>query len=56
MAVIVAVGMNTDGRCEVLGMAIGHNEADPFWEEFLRSLARRGLRGIKLVVSDAHQG
>ncbi len=56
VAVIVAVGVNTDGRREVLGMTIGHSEAEPFWVEFLRSLARRGLRGVKLVVSDAHEG
>jgi transposase-like protein len=55
-AVIVAVGVNTDGRREVLGMAIGHSEAEPFWAEFLRGLTRRGLRGVKLVVSDAHEG
>ena len=52
----VAVGVNTDGRREVLGMAIGHSEAEPVWVEFLRSLARRGLRGVKLVVWDAHEG
>lgn len=56
VAVIVAVGVNTDGRREVLGMTIGHSEAEPFWIEFLRALARRGLRGVKLVVSDAHEG
>ena len=55
-AVIVAVGVNNDGRREVLGMTIGHSEAEPFWVEFLRSLARRGLRGVKLVISDAHEG
>jgi putative transposase len=55
-AVIVAVGVNTDGRREVLGMTTGHSEAEPFWVEFLRSLARRGLRGVKLVISDAHEG
>jgi len=54
--VIVAVGVNTDGRREVLGMTIGPSEAEPFWVEFLRSLTRRGLRGVKLVVSDAHDG
>ena len=43
-AVIVAVGVNTDGRREVLGMTTGHNEAEPFWVEFLRSLSHRGLR------------
>src|SRR5665213_860640 len=56
VAVIVAVGVNTDGRREVLGMTVGHSEAETFWMEFLRSLARRGLRGVKLVISDAHEG
>ena len=56
VAVIVAVGVNNDGRREVLGMTVGHSEAEPFWVEFLRSLARRGLRGAKLVISDAHEG
>jgi putative transposase len=51
-----AVAVNTDGRREVLGMTIGNSEAEPFWTEFLRSLTRRGLRGVKLVVSDAHEG
>ena len=53
---IIAVGVNTDGRREVLGMAIGPSEAETFWTEFLRKLARRGLRGVKLVISDAHEG
>jgi transposase-like protein len=56
VAVIVAVGVNTDGRREVLGMDIGPSEAETFWTAFLRKLARRGLRGVKLVVSDAHEG
>ena len=56
VAVIVAVGANADGRREVLGMQIGPSEAETFWTDFLRSLARRGLRGVKLVVSDAHEG
>src|SRR5712672_3374734 len=56
VAVIVAVGVNTDGRREVLGMTLGHSEAEPFWVEFLRRLARRGLCGAKLVISDAHEG
>ena len=46
VAVIIAVGVNTDGRREVLGMQIGASEAEPFWTEFLRSLTRRGLRGV----------
>ncbi len=56
VAVIVAVGVNSDGRREVLGMAIGPSEAETFWTEFLRQLARRGLRGVKLVISDANEG
>ena len=56
VAVIVAVGVNSDGRREVLGMDIGSSEAEPFWTAFLRGLARRGLRGVKLVISDAHEG
>ncbi len=56
VAVIIAVGVNNDGRREVLGMDIGVSEAAHFWTEFLRKLARRGLRGVKLVISDAHEG
>jgi len=55
-AVIIAVAVNTEGVREVLGMAIGPSEAEPFWTGFLRSLTRRGLRGVKLVISDAHEG
>ena len=56
VAVIVAVAVNSDGRREVLGMDIGPSEAEPFWTDFLRKLTRRGLRGVKLVISDAHEG
>ena len=65
VAVIVAIGVNTDGRREALGMDIGPSEAETFWSEFLRKLRRRGLRGAKLVISrrmlsihpsDAHDG
>ena len=56
VAVIIAVGVNGDGRREVLGMEVGTSEAEPIWTEFLRKLIRRGLRGVKLVVSDAHEG
>ncbi|WIM09472.1 MAG: Transposase, mutator type [Enhydrobacter sp.] len=56
VAVIVAVGVNADGRREVLGMDIGPSEAETFWTAFLRKLTRRGLRGVKLVISDAHEG
>ena len=56
VAVTIAVAVNDQGRREVLGMAIGASEAETFWTDFLRSLARRGLRGVKLVISDDHKG
>lgn len=55
-AVIVAVAVNSDGRREILGIAVGPSEAETFWTGFLRSLADRGLRGIKLVIADDHKG
>ncbi len=55
-ATIIAVGVNTDGRREVLGVATGPSEAEAFWTGFLRSLADRGLRGVKLVIADDHKG
>lgn len=55
-ATIIAVGVNTDGRREVLGVATGPTEAETFWKGFLRSLADRGLRGVKLVIADDHKG
>jgi transposase-like protein len=56
VAVIIAVAVNTQGRREVIGVTVMPSEAEAFWTEFLRSLTRRGLRGVKLVVSDAHEG
>ena len=56
VAVIIAVGVNADGVREILGLHIGPSEAEAFWTQFLRSLTRRGLRGVKLVISDAHEG
>ncbi len=50
--VIVAVGVNADGRREVLGLDIGASEAEPFWTAFVRSLMHRGLREVQLVISD----
>jgi hypothetical protein len=55
VAVIVAVGVNGDDRRD-LGLDVGPSEAETFWTGFLRKLARRGLRGVKLVISDAHEG
>ena len=56
VAVIVAVAVNTEGQRQVIGMKVGPSEAETFWTEFLRSLMRRGLRGVRLVISDAHEG
>lgn len=56
MAAIIAVGVGTDGRREGLGVATGPSEAEVSWKRFLRSLADRGLRGVRLVVADDHKG
>ena len=56
VAVIIAVGVSADGRREILGLEVGTSEAEPIWTAFLRKLTRRGLRGVKLVISDAHEG
>jgi len=56
MAVIVAVAVNTDGRREILGVTVMPSEAETFWPDFLRSLTRRGLRGVQLAIRDAHEG
>ncbi len=56
VAVRIAVALNTDDGREVLGMRAGPFEAEPFWADYLRSLMRRGLRGVKLVISGAHEG
>jgi transposase-like protein len=56
MATVVAVGVTTDGWRQVLGVDVGPSEDHAFWTAFLRSLVRRGLKGVVLVVSDAHEG
>jgi putative transposase len=56
VAAIIAVAANTDGRREIVGLHIGPSEAETFWSSFLKSLSRRGLGGVKLVISDAHEG
>lgn len=55
-AVVVATGVTGDGRREVLGFAVGDSEDGAFWTAFLRSLKARGLGGVQLVISDAHEG
>jgi putative transposase len=56
VAAIIAVAVNTEGRREIVGLGIGPSEAEPFWSAFLKSLVKRGLGGVKLVISDAHEG
>ncbi len=55
-AVVVATGVSMDGRREVLGVSVGDTEDEVFWSDFLRSLRTRGLRGVRLVISDHHLG
>lgn len=56
MAFVVAIAVNDDGTRHILGFDIGMNESGDFWEEFLKKLVARGLKGVKLVISDAHTG
>jgi len=56
IAAIIAMGVNRDGRREILGLGLGPSEAATFWLGFLRGLEQRGLAGVKLVISDAHEG
>jgi transposase-like protein len=56
VAAIIAVAVNTEGKREIVGLHIGPSEVETFWSSFLKSMVRRGLRGVKLVISDAHEG
>ena len=56
VAAIIAVAVTTEGRREIVGLGIGPSEAEPFWSAFLTGLVKRGLKGVKLVISDAHDG
>ena len=56
VCVVVATGVNADGQREILGMDVGASEDGAFWLAFLRSLTARGLSGVELATSDAHQG
>ncbi len=55
-AIVIATGVTQGGDREVLGLAVGDSEDGAFWTAFLRSLRARGLAGVRLVISDAHQG
>lgn len=56
LALVIAIGVNEVGEREVLGFSLGASETEAFWLEFLRSLIGRGLEGVELVISDAHEG
>ena len=56
MALVLAIGVRDNGEREVLGFDIGLSEDKAFWTDFLRRLVARGLRGVQLVISDAHEG
>jgi transposase-like protein len=55
-AVVIATGVRADGHREVLGFSVGDSEDEAFWRSFLQSLRRRGLSGVRLVISDQHAG
>lgn len=55
-ATVVAIGVTLDGERHVLGVDVGASEDRSFWTAFLRSLVKRGLAGVRLVISDAHEG
>lgn len=55
-AVLVAIGINWEGRRCVLGIELARKESTSTWSDFLRSLLARGLRGVEVVVSDSHEG
>ena len=56
VAAIIAVAVDAEGRREIVGLHLGPSEAETFWSTFLKSLVKRGLKGVKLVISDAHEG
>jgi transposase-like protein len=56
VAAIIAVAVDAEGRREIVGLGLGPSEAETFWSGFLKGLVKRGLRGVKLVISDAHDG
>lgn len=55
-AVLVAVGVLPDGKRTVLGVSVSLSEAEVHWREFLASLVERGLHGVEMITSDAHEG
>jgi transposase-like protein len=56
VAVLLAVGLNSAGKREVLGVSVSLSEAEVHWRDFMQSLVKRGLLGVECIVSDAHSG
>src|SRR4051795_8094432 len=56
VAAIIAVAVDTEGRREIVGLGLGPSEAEPFWSRFIKGFVKCGLKGFKLVISDAHDG
>ena len=56
MSVVAGTAVNAEGKREIVGLDVGTSEDGAFWLSFLRSLVARGLVGVELVISDAHQG
>lgn len=56
LALVIAIGVTHEGERVLLGFDLGASEEEAFWKDFLRGLVSRGLRGVQLVISDAHQG
>lgn len=56
MALVIAIGVRESGEREILGFEVGASEEEVFWVAFLRGLTERGLKGVQLVISDAHGG
>jgi len=56
MAIVLAVTIRATGEREVLGLDVWPSGDGPFWLQFLRSLVAWGLSGVRLVITDAHQG
>ncbi len=56
MSLLIAIGITTDGHRTVLGVSVSDSEAEVHWREFFKSLVARGLRGVRYIVSDAHEG
>lgn len=55
-AVLLAIGVSATGHREILGVSVSLSEAEVHWRDFMRGLVKRGLTGVELIISDAHEG